>query len=113
MEPPPSATLGCRPYKDRLVAGPRGIVCEAGFEPATSRLSTWRLYRLGYKHVEPSPGADPGRPPYESGVTAVCDGIAASPGLEPRFSASGAAVLPLDEEASVGEEGVEPSHDPS
>ncbi len=53
MEPPPSATLGCRPYKDRLVAGPRGIVCEAGFEPATSRLSTWRLYRLGYKHLEP------------------------------------------------------------
>jgi hypothetical protein len=34
LEPPPSATLGCRPYKGRLVAGPRGIVSEAGLEPA-------------------------------------------------------------------------------
>jgi hypothetical protein len=49
-------------------------VCQAGFEPATSRPSTWRLC-LGYKHMEPPPGADPGHPPYEGGAAAVRGGV--------------------------------------
>ena len=40
MLPPAS-----RSYKERPVTGPGGIVCQAGFEPATSRPSTWRLCR--------------------------------------------------------------------
>ena len=59
---------------------PGAAVCQAGFGPATSRPSTWRLYLLGYKHMEPPPGADPGHPLYESEAAAVRGGIL--PGLE-------------------------------
>ena len=54
---------------------------------------------LGYEGVEPSSGADPDHLPYEGKVTAVRDGEAAGQGLEPRFTASEAAVLPLDDPA--------------
>src|SRR5467141_561783 len=68
---PPSAS---RTYEVRPVVGPRGAVCQAGFEPAICRLSTWRLCLLGYKHIEPPPGADPGHPPYDGGAAAVRGG---------------------------------------
>jgi hypothetical protein len=82
---PPSAR---RTYKVRPVLGPRGPVCQAGFEPATSRPSTWRLSLLGYKHMEPPPGADPGHPPYEGEAAAVRGGNAGHPGFEPGNSGS-------------------------
>ena len=63
----------------------------------------------GLRGLEPPPGADPGHPPYEGGAAAVRGGEAAGQGLEPRFAASEAAVLPLDDPAMVGEEGLEPS----
>ena len=71
--------------KVRPVLGPRGPVCQAGFEPATSRPSTWRLCLLGYKHMEPPPGADPGHPPYEGGAAAVRGGKATGAGIEPAW----------------------------
>ena len=63
-------------------------MCQAGFEPATSRPSTWRLCLLGYKHMKPPPGADPGHPPYEGGAAAVRGGKAGHPGFEPGNSGS-------------------------
>ena len=49
---------------------------------------------------EPPPGVEPGHPPYEGEAAAVRGGQAAPHGFEPRFTASEAAVLPLDERAS-------------
>ena len=60
-------------------------------------------------HQEPPPGADPGLQHFRGRAAAVRGGEAAGQGLEPRFAASEAAVLPLDDPALVGEEGLEPS----
>lgn len=88
-QPANGAPAECHPRLADLQgpSGPwtQGPVCQAGFEPATSRPSTWRLCLLGYKHMEPPPGADPGHPPYEGGAAAVRGGKATGAGIEPAW----------------------------
>jgi hypothetical protein len=58
-EPPSGADPDLQPYRGRAAAVRGGVVRSAGFEPATSRLSTWPLCQLEYEHPEPPAGTDP------------------------------------------------------
>jgi hypothetical protein len=49
MEPPSGAGPDLPPYKSRVTAVCDGMVRSAGFEPATSSISGWPLYRIGVR----------------------------------------------------------------
>ena len=110
MKPSPGADPGLRPYKGRVTAVCDGIVPSARLERALSAASGLCLCHWATRAWSLWAGLN-GLLRFTR--AALCQvsyrGMAAGQGLEPRFAASEAAVLPLDDPALVGEEGLEPS----
>lgn len=100
-----------RPYKGRQDAGPKGIVRSEGVGPSRplriTRPSTVRVYHSATSAQSLSSVLIRATCPYEGRADAGPRGMAAGQGLEPRFTASEAAVLPLDDPALVRKARVE------